>query len=270
MRIAMIVSCFFVALAAHAQSSQYLEENGVAYTVAQDSNSLERCKLDLYMPQGEKDFVTVIWFHGGGLTGGDRGIPQELKNKGIGVISAGYRFASQVSVDDIIKDAAAAVKWSYEHIEAYGGDKKKIVIAGYSAGAYLALMLGLNKDYLLAEGIDVDQFIGVISLSGQTITHFAARRTLDMPETQPLIDELAPLYWVRKDALPITLITGDRELEMLGRYEENAYLKRMLTIVGHQNVRLLELDGYNHGMTEPAYPLLLKQAQHWLNERNKD
>ena len=33
-------------------------------------------------------------------------------------------------------------------------------------------------------------------------------------------------------------------MEMLGRYEENAYFYRMLKVAGHPDVRLMELDGY--------------------------
>jgi hypothetical protein len=62
---------------------------------------------------------------------------------------------------------------------------------------------------------------------------------------------------VRKDAPPILLITGDREKELLGRYEENAYLFRMLKVAGHEEVTLFEIDGYGHGMADPAHPLLL-------------
>src|SRR5690606_29667533 len=92
---------------------------------------------------------------------------------------------------------------------------------------------------------------------------FPTRRSSDL-----LIDSLAPLFWVRADAPPMTLITGDRELEMLGRYEENAYLARMLRIVGHKEVRLYEIDGYDHGVTLPAYPILLKQVAHWTKEHD--
>ncbi|MEN6494753.1 MAG: hypothetical protein ABFD16_10710, partial [Thermoguttaceae bacterium] len=42
-------------------------------------------------------------------------------------------------------------------------------------------------------------------------------------------------------------VTGDRELEMLGRYEENAYFMRLLKLVGHKNVTLYGLQGYDHG-----------------------
>jgi hypothetical protein len=55
--------------------------------------------------------------------------------------------------------------------------------------------------------------------------------------TRPVVDDLAPLYHVRKDAPPLLLITGDRELEMLGRYEENAYLMRMMKVVGHPHTK---------------------------------
>ncbi len=80
---------------------------------------------------------------------------------------------------------------------------------------------------------------------------------------------LAPLFHVRKDAPPLLLITGDRELEMLGRYEENAYLWRMMRVNGHPSTHLMELDGYNHGqMAEPAHPLLLRFIQRVEKQKN--
>jgi hypothetical protein len=72
---------------------------------------------------------------------------------------------------------------------------------------------------------------------------------------------------MRADAPPLLLITGDREMEMLGRYEENAYLMRMMKIVGHTATTLYEMDGYGHNMTEPAFPLLLKEVQRIVEEK---
>jgi hypothetical protein len=71
---------------------------------------------------------------------------------------------------------------------------------------------------------------------------------------------------VRADAPPIVLITGDRELELHGRYEENAYLMRMMKIARHKNTILYELDGYGHNMTEPAFPLLIYTIQRICKE----
>ena len=77
---------------------------------------------------------------------------------------------------------------------------------------------------------------------------------------KPVVDDLAPLYHVRADAPPILLLTGNRELELLGRFEENAYLMRMLKIAGHKEVEHMEFDGYGHGISIPAMPILLKKV----------
>ena len=75
-------------------------------------------------------------------------------------------------------------------------------------------------------------------------------------------DSNGPLYFVRADAPPMLLITGDRELELFGRYEENAYMQRMMKLAGHQQTTLYELQGFDHGgMAEPAFPLLLKEIK---------
>ncbi|MBE8723166.1 alpha/beta hydrolase [Sphingobacterium pedocola] len=259
--------CFlFLFLSAFSQEMVYQETKDITYTAHSDGYSQEKCKIDIYYPENKKDFITLIWFHGGGLTGGSKEIPDYLKNKGIAIVGVGYRFSPQVKVVDIIGDAADAVKWTFEHIAEYGGSPRKIVVGGHSAGAYLSLMLGLNKRYLSDRNISTDMILGIASFSSQAITHFTARKEKGLTEFQPTVDELAPLFWVRKDAPAILLITGDRELEMVGRYEENAYLKRMLELVGHTNVKLFELDGYDHGMTYPAYPLLLKELENWTKK----
>lgn len=222
----------------------------------------ERCRLDLVLPGDAKGFATVVWFHGGGLTGGNRSIPAGLKNKGIAVVAANYRLHPQVTSPAYIEDAAAAVAWTFRNIEQYGGDPSKIFVSGHSAGGYLTSMVGLDKRWLAAHEIDADRIAGLIPYSGHTITHFTIRKERGIGENQPVVDELAPLFHVRKDAPPLLLITGDRELELMGRYEENAYLWRMMQVVEHPDTELYELDGFNHGqMAEPAHPLLLRFVQ---------
>ena len=226
---------------------------------AVDLKTKQQCKLDLYYPSDKKPYATVVWFHGGGLTGGKRSLPSALQSKGIAIATVDYRLSPSVKVQDCIDDAAAAVAWVYNHIEDYGGSKELIFVSGHSAGGYLTSMVGFDKSWLKKYGVDADDLAGLIPYSGHTITHFTARKELGLKNTTPLVNEMAPLYHVRKDAPPTLLITGDRELEMLGRYEENAYFWRMLKVAGHPNVDIMELDGYNHGqMAEPAHPLLLR------------
>ena len=221
----------------------------------------ERCILDIYYPENIKDFATIVWFHGGGLEGGSKEIPAALKEKGVAIIGVNYRLAPQAKAPAYIEDAAAAVSWAFNNIASYGGDPSLIFVSGHSAGGYLASMVGLDKTWLNKHSIDANKIAGLIPFSGQVITHFTIRKENNIADTQPIIDRYAPLYHVRTDAPPLLLITGDRELEMLGRYEENAYLMRMMRVVGHKETQLYELEGYDHGMAEPAFPLLLKEIE---------
>ena len=221
----------------------------------------ERCVLDLYYPEAIEEFPTVVWFHGGGLTGGNKTIPEELKGKGMAVVAVNYRLYPKIKAPVYIEEAAAAVAWVFNHIEEFGGRPDLIFISGHSAGGYLASMVGLDQRWLEKHDIDANRIAGLIPFSGHTITHFTVRKERGIEGTQPIVDDLAPLYHVRKDAPPLLLITGDREMEMMGRYEENAYLMRMMKVVGHPDTRLYEMDGYGHNMLTPAYPLLIKEVK---------
>ncbi len=261
-----ILICFIVlSIPGFAQDSEYLLQKDIPYysesVIQTDEYIKERCKLDIYYPAKIKKFATVIWFHGGGLTGGNKEIPERLKGNGFCIIGVNYRLNPKVNAPKYIEDAAAAVAWVFKNIQKYGGDTSSIFVSGYSAGGYLTLMIGLDKNWLKPYNIDANKIAGLIPFSGQTITHFTIRKERGIPETTPIIDELAPLYYVRADAPPLLLITGDREMELLGRYEENAYLYRMMKLVGHKETRHFELDGYSHNMTEPAFPLLINEIK---------
>lgn len=253
------------------QTFTYTTEPNLAYYPDQMSEGRpymqERCVLDLYYPADKKGFATIVWFHGGGLTGGQKEIPEALKQHGVAIIGVNYRLYPKVKAPGYIEDAAAAVAWAFKNIEAYGGDVNKIFISGHSAGGYLASMIGLDKKWLAKHDVDANDIAGLIPFSGHTITHFTVREERGIAGTQPIVDDLAPLYHVRADAPPLLLITGDRELELLGRYEENAYMMRMMKVAGHKDTRIMELDGYDHGMTAPAFPLLLKEVKRISSEK---
>lgn len=242
-------------------SSHYLQEVDVSYIGAgeKDPYRQERCKLDIYYPAGKTGFSTLIWFHGGGLEGGNKEIPQELKEKGIAIVAPNYRLSPRAASPAYIADVAEAVAWVFRQIASYGGDPDRIYISGHSAGGYLSLMLALDKSWLKKQGVDADRVGGVISVSGQTNTHYTIRKERGLPDGIPVIDELAPINHARKDASPILLITGDRNLEMVARYEENAHLNAVLKGVGNKEVRLYELQGFDHGtVCAPAYSLILE------------
>lgn len=240
-----------------------------ANQTADDSYRASRAVLDVYCPDSAAPLPVVVWFHGGGIRRGSKQLPPALRDQGVCVVSPNYRLYPRVKAPAYIKDAAAAVAWTFRNIERHGGDATLIFVSGHSAGGYLGMMVGLDKRWLAAHDIDANRIAGLIPFSGHTITHFTVREERGIPGEVPVIDELAPLFHVRADAPPLLLITGDRERELLGRYEENAYMMRMMKVAGHDETRLYELDGYGHSMTEPAFPLLLAEIRRVVADRKK-
>jgi acetyl esterase/lipase len=264
----LVIGLFCILVAALSMNSNSVHAQGDSVTYKCDTGifyyntvikGFERCRLDVYYPTNTKNFKTVVWFHGGGLREGNKEIPAELKNQNIAVIGIGYRLSPAAKCPAYIEDAAAAVAWVFKNIQKFGGDTSQIYVSGHSAGGYLTMMIGMDKKWLAKYNIDANRIAGLIPFSGQAITHFTIRKERGIPGKQPIIDEYAPLYHVRADVPPMTLITGDRELELLGRYEETAYLLRMMKLVGNTTTVSYELDGFDHvGMAKPAFQILLR------------
>jgi acetyl esterase/lipase len=220
----------------------------------------EQCVLDIYKPIGKNNVPVIVWFHGGGLTGGTKSIPKELLDYGYEIVSIEYRLSPKVKAPTYIEDAAAGAAWVFKNIEKYNGNTKQIFLSGHSAGGYLDLMIGLDNKWLAKHDIRTDQIAGLIPLSPQVISHYTIRSENGISENQPLIDKYAPVYHIKKETPPIVLITGDREMELLGRYEENAYFFRMMKVIENKQVKLFELEGLDHGeMMKPGISLLMKE-----------
>lgn len=244
---------FLFSLTAAAQG--YQTEKDISYVSSgeKDSYRLERCKLDVYYPIGKKDFSTIVWFHGGGLEGGNKVVPYLFTNMGVAVVAVNYRLSPRAKNPSYIVDAAQALAWVFHNIERYGGSRSRIFVSGHSAGGYLTLMLALDKHYLSSLGIKADDVAAYLPVSGQTVTHFTIRKERGLPEGIPIVDDYAPLNHACKSTPPIILMTGDRHLEMASRYEENALLESVLRNLGNTNVKLFELQGFDHGTVfEPA------------------
>ena len=51
--------------------AQYNQVNDISYREAATGYAQERCKLDVYYPTTAQDAPVVVWFHGGGIEGGE-------------------------------------------------------------------------------------------------------------------------------------------------------------------------------------------------------
>jgi acetyl esterase/lipase len=68
----------------------------------------------------------------------------------------------------IFRDIARSVRWVHDHIAEHGGDPKRILIMGHSAGAQLAALICIDDRYLKAEGLSLAIIKGCVPVDGDT------------------------------------------------------------------------------------------------------
>ncbi|MCI3132278.1 alpha/beta hydrolase [Phenylobacterium aquaticum] len=130
-----------------------------------------RLKLDVYAPvRASGPAPVAIFFYGGAWETGRRQdygwAARAFAAKGFLTLAPDYRLHPEVVYPEFLKDGAAAVRWAVDHAAAHGGDPDRIVLAGHSAGAYIAMMLGLDGRYLSEAGVDPGRIRALAGLSG--------------------------------------------------------------------------------------------------------
>lgn len=176
-----------------------------------------RQTLDVYAPrQIDASRPIAVFLYGGGWEKGrkwDYGwVAQALAARGFVVVLPDYRLYPDVRFPAFLRDNAKAVRWAVDHAGAYGGDPNRIVLLGHSAGAYNAVMLGLDPSYLEAAGVDPSHIRAVAGIAGP---YDFLPLTPDMEGVfghAPDVTMTQPLHFVRPDAPPMLLVTGDADV----------------------------------------------------------
>jgi acetyl esterase/lipase len=132
----------------------------------------ERQVLDVYTPPNAKNLPVVFWIHGGGWQTGDKSDvqtkPESFTAKGFVFVSTNYRLLPNVDMATIVRDVAKSLHWVHDHIAEYGGDPKRLLIMGHSAGAQLAALICIDDRYLKAEGLSLAMAKGCVPVDGDT------------------------------------------------------------------------------------------------------
>jgi acetyl esterase/lipase len=111
----------------------------------------DKHKLDIYAPKGKSGLPVLVFYHGGSWRSGDRSRYPALANRfakdGFAVVVPSYRLMPANPNPAQIDDATAALDWVIHNIAQYGGDAKRIYVAGHSAGGHLAAYVGLDQKF---------------------------------------------------------------------------------------------------------------------------
>lgn len=112
------------------------------------SDSIITLKATIYSPEKDTIKPALILIHEGGFTGGSRFCFNQygpyFAKRGYVVMSIDYRLVQQGGAyPEALKDCIEAVLWLKAHHEKYRIDKQRMAVIGSSAGAYLAVMVGV-------------------------------------------------------------------------------------------------------------------------------
>ena len=186
-------------------------------------------RLDLVLPAATAmPAPAVIVFHGGAWREGSRkevhDILESLASHGIAGVAPQYRFCPEHPFPAQVHDAKAAVRWVRLHAAEYGIDPARLGAMGFSAGAHLALMLGLTGP---ADGLEGDVEEGAPSSAVSAVVNFFGPVNLlaadtpdrskpllsaclggDIVERNELATQLSPLTWIGAGDPPILSFHG--------------------------------------------------------------
>lgn len=190
----------------------------------------QRQKLDLYAPvEAAGASPVIVFIYGGSWRTGSKDDYQflgaALAAQGFVVAIPNYRLVPEVRFPTFLEDCAAAVRWVQDNAATYGGDARRIVLAGHSAGAYNAAMLALDRRYLGDAGVEAARIRGTIGLAGPyDFIPFDVSATQDAFGQAPEPQITQPLHYAHADAPPLLLLWGEddttvgpRNIENLGR-----------------------------------------------------
>jgi acetyl esterase/lipase len=185
----------------------YRVERGIAY------GPEGRHRLDLYVPQASGPTPVVLFLYGGGWTSGSRAIyrflGEALTSAGIAVGVADYGLYPDVKYPEFLDDSARAFRFLREKANSFGGDPQRLFLAGHSAGAYNAVMLGVNRRYLNDE--DRAALKGVIGIAGLYDFLPLTSASLIAVFGGDNIEETQPIRYVDGKAPPMLLAYGTKD-----------------------------------------------------------
>ena len=268
----LVLWCGFSALLIAEESFKIFKD--LRYVSSGDNYRMERCTLDIYAPKDKKNYSVFVWFHGGGISSGEKYLfPKDFPEKGIGVVAVNYRLSPKIKANEAILDAAEAVAWVLDNIEKFGGNPNCVFIGGHSAGAYLAGMVGFDTQYLAKFGRKNTDIAGMCLISGQMTTHFQVKKDLKYPGGQflPVIDKYAILNFVENNISPILIVTGDDDLEWPCRVAENRLLIASVKQIAKSPLaRMFVLGGYGHDCVKPSEGLIFNFISDCLKQHKPE
>ncbi|HEX4148616.1 MAG TPA: alpha/beta hydrolase fold domain-containing protein, partial [Pirellulales bacterium] len=107
--------------------------------------------LDLWLAKSDRPTPLVVFIHGGGFVGGDKGTItstaiKQCLDAGVSIASINYRFRTEAAINVVLRDTARAIQFLRYKSADYNLDKTRVAAFGGSAGAGASLWLAFHDD----------------------------------------------------------------------------------------------------------------------------
>lgn len=171
-------------------------------------------------------------------------IASGLVECGITVVLNNYSLCPSVSIDEIVRQCRAALKWLLDNIESFDGNPENITVSGHSAGAHLAAMVA-NTEWEISYGLPSRFLRGICGISGIYYLHPIPLISLK-PYLQLTCEQIlrnSPAVLVRENLPPTQLFVGGKESKELFRQSEE-FSRELLRM--KNKVDMYTVDGVNH------------------------
>ncbi|MGA9658880.1 MAG: alpha/beta hydrolase [Asticcacaulis sp.] len=231
---------------------------------------LPRQTYDVYAPkQAKKDLPVLVFFYGGGWDTGSKSdyvwMGHALAALGYLVMIPDYRLVPEVVYPAFLEDNALAMQHIMKHAADYGGDIRRLGVAGHSAGGYSAVMMALDPRYL-SEPSPIKVCVGI---SGPYDFYpFDVAASQNAFGAWPKPEDTQPIHYARKMDTKFLLLQS-RDDTVVGVH--NAVNLADLLKKAGTDVTLKLYDGLSHQDTAAVYSIpfrkkapLLADTQTWL------
>ncbi|MGV3729701.1 MAG: alpha/beta hydrolase fold domain-containing protein [Sphingopyxis sp.] len=238
--------------------------------------------LDLYLHAGARrtPVPVLLYFHGGGWARGARPAGWQAfrpyLDAGFSVAAVQYRLAGEARAPAAVIDARCALHWAGANAARFGFDPDRILLAGSSAGAHLALMAGLlpaSNAIDAAECRNPPRAAAVIDFYGPTdlavlrsgggglhptVANWIGARD----DAAEMARAMSPLTWLDAASPPIFIVHGDADKVV--PIAQSQILKRRLDALGIRSDFVVVAGGGHGKFDAAARAAMMARLVAWL------